>query len=155
MSGKKKLIDLYAYRRKNDQLLFLLLKRAEKKIYSGQWRMIGGKVKTEELHWQAAIRELKEETKLTPVRFWSVPTLNHFYEPQTDQIHLIPAFAAEVPNDSSVKLDDEHKMYKWVTIDEITSYIFWPEQVRIFHMIQEFVINDKILPDWIIDTDFT
>ncbi len=155
MSGKKKLIDLYAYQRKNNHVFFLLLKRADNKIYSGQWRMIGGKVKNDESRWEATIRELKEETGVKPKNYWAVPTLNHFYEPKSDQIHLIPAFAAELESDSPVKLDDEHKSFKWVTIDQIPSYIFWPEQVRIFKLIHEFVINDKILPDWKIDTDFT
>jgi dihydroneopterin triphosphate diphosphatase len=155
MGGIKKLIDLYAYQRKNDQVLFLLLQRADDKIYSGQWRMIGGKVHNDEFRWQTALRELEEETGLIPKKYWVVPTVNHFYESKTDQIHLIPAFASEIPANARITLDDEHKMHKWVTIDEIPSYIFWPEQVRIFRLISELVINDKILPDWTIDTDDT
>ena len=34
------------------------------KVYGGQWRMIGGKIKENELAWQAALREFDEETGL-------------------------------------------------------------------------------------------
>ncbi|MGF1670420.1 MAG: NUDIX domain-containing protein, partial [Balneolaceae bacterium] len=91
---KKKLIDVYPYKIIDGKPQFLLLKRSRDKIYEGQWRMIGGKVEQNETYWQAALRELAEETKLKSNRFWSVPTVNHFYESSSDQIHLIPAFGA-------------------------------------------------------------
>lgn len=149
-----KLIDLYVYRvTDNSRLSVLLLKRSGRKIYSGQWRMIGGKAEADEPRWRAALRELKEETGLTPDLFWSVPTLNHFYEHQTDQIHLIPAFAASVGGEVEIRLDDEHETFRWVDISEISAYIFWPEQKRIIQCIEEIVMNQKILKEWIIPTD--
>jgi len=152
-AGAKKLIDLYAYKKEAEKVYFLLLKRSANKIYSNQWRMVGGKVKKHELRWQAAIRELKEETGLRPELFWNVPTLNHFYEHKTDQIHLIPAFAAKVAFKSAVVLDNEHNDYKWVESGAADQYIFWPEQLRIINCISNIVINDQILPDWIINFD--
>lgn len=155
MSSTKRLIDLYIYRKQENQVLFLIFKRSKKKIYSGQWRMIGGKVSDGETFWQAALRELNEETSLKPELFWTVPTINHFYEPASDQIHLIPAFAAEITDYKSIVLDDEHMEFKWVTAGTLSSYINWPEQLRILNCIHNILTNDKILPDWIIDTDHT
>ncbi len=149
----KKLIDLYAYQKRERSVSFLLLRRSKDKIYSHQWRMIGGKVKKNELRWQTALRELKEETGLNPQLFWSVPTLNHFYEYQTDQIHLIPAFAAEIISESQVTLNSEHSDFKWVNSKETDQYIIWPEQKRIIACISNIVTQDQILPDWIIDFD--
>lgn len=149
-----KLIDLYVYHvTESGRLSILLLKRSGSKIYSGQWRMIGGKAEADETRWRAALRELKEETGLTPDLFWSVPTLNHFYEHQSDQIHLIPAFAARVDGEAEIRLDDEHDLYRWVDVAEISGYVFWPEQKRIIDCIEKIVMNQKILKEWIIPAD--
>jgi len=150
----KKLIDLYAYtlNEKGDPL-FLVLKRSEKKIYAGQWRMIGGKVKPGEKSWQAALRELKEETGLIPRKLWAVPTINHFYEPQSDQIHLIPVFAAQVDAEADITLDHEHIQSKWFKMDEINKIVQWPEQRRIISTIHSILStsNRQIQPEWLID----
>lgn len=149
----KNLVDLYVYCRVKNDLEFLLLKRAEKKIYSGQWRMIGGKTEEGEARWETALRELFEETRLKPLVFWSVPTINHFYEHQCDRIHLIPAFAAEVVPGSAVVLDDEHDEYRWIKAGEIDRFIVWPEQKRIIGSIKQIVTTDQIIEDWIIQND--
>jgi dihydroneopterin triphosphate diphosphatase len=102
--AEKKLIDLYPYRVTDDQPEFLLLKRSKGRIYQGQWRMIGGKVEEGEAYWQAALRELDEETGLVPLKFWTLPSINQFYEAKTDQILSIPAFAAEIAPDEHLNL---------------------------------------------------
>ena len=50
----KKLIDAYVYRDSSKDIEFLILQRAKNKIYAGQWRMVGGKVKENEDYAQAA-----------------------------------------------------------------------------------------------------
>lgn len=149
------LIDLYAYRIESGIPQFLMLKRSEGKIYAGQWRMIGGKVLEGENSWSAAKRELYEETGAHPLKFWSVPTINHFYEFSTDTVHLIPAFAAEVNGRREIVLDDEHTEFTWIPSAEVESYVYWPEQARIITMIDELIKNNRILPDWIISSEHT
>ncbi|MEX0593325.1 MAG: NUDIX domain-containing protein [Balneolaceae bacterium] len=144
----KRLIDLYIYRVRDPSFEYLMLKRADKKIYSGQWRMVGGKVRSDESYWQAALREMKEETGLQPQLFWSVPTLNHFYEPSSDQIHLIPAFAAEVHAEAVPVLDDEHSRYEWHEATEASNRVFWPEQKRLILTIDQILSTDQWLDSW-------
>jgi dATP pyrophosphohydrolase len=149
---EKKLIDVYPYRINGKNVEFLILKRSSKKIYANQWRMIGGKVEEEETFWQAALRELKEEISEKPSSFWTVPSVNSFYEHKTDTIHQIPAFAAKIEwTDERIKLDDEHTGYLWVKADQINEYIHWPEQKRLIRLINDILINQQILPEWIID----
>ena len=144
----KKLIDVYVYRMIEGKPEFLLFLRSSKKIYAHQWRMIGGKVQEGEKYWESALRELKEETGLEPQEFWTIPSVNTFYEAKTDQIHNIPAFAVSLYDDSTPELDDEHTEYRWISIDELDSYLVWPEQKRLIRLTFDLLVNDQILPEW-------
>ena len=144
----KKLIDVYVYRIIEGQPEFLLFLRSSKKIYAHQWRMIGGKVEDGEKYWEAALRELKEETGLLPHEFWTIPSVNTFYEAKSDQIHHIPAFAVALENDKTPELDDEHTDFQWISIDELDSYLQWPEQKRLIRLTYNLIVNDQILPEW-------
>lgn len=147
----KKLIDLYPYRLHKLQPEFLLFRRAKGKIYEGQWRMIGGKVREDETYWEAALRELKEETGLVPNLFWTIPSVNSFYEHNTDQIHQIPAFAAELKPDAQISLNQEHIEYEWAEIENAISFIRWPEQKRLLQLTHNIVNSNQILEDWLIN----
>ncbi len=150
---EKKLIDLYPYRFKQNKPEFLLLKRAKGHVYQGQWRMVGGKVKEGEAYWEAALRELKEETSLVPVKFWTVPGVNHFYEQKTDMVHSIPAFAAELNAIETPVLDDEHNDFGWFSLEKALEVIFWPEQKRLLALTNQLLTSGQILEDWIVSID--
>lgn len=149
----KKLIDLYIYRIGTSGVEYLLLKRSKRKIYAGQWRMIGGKVEDGETRPEAALREMQEETGLQPARFWALPSINHFYEAETDQIHLIPAFAAEVGPDAEPSLDEEHSEFEWVMVDEAVHRLYWPEQKRLVRTIEQILSSNQWLDSWNIPLD--
>ncbi|MDX1641074.1 MAG: NUDIX domain-containing protein [Balneolaceae bacterium] len=148
--AKKKLIDLYPYRLTENKAEYLLLKRARGQKYDGQWRMIGGKVEEGETYWKAALRELAEETGLKPIEFWSIPSLNKFYEHQTDSILLIPAFAAQIDSTDAVILNKEHSVAKWFDIDRAVECIPWPEQRRLLKLLDSIITSNQILDDWLV-----
>lgn len=143
-------IDVYPYCQDGKQVRYLLFHRAKNQRYDGQWRMIGGKINLDEQAWEAGLRELREETGLTPDRFWSVPTINHFYDYVSDRILLIPAFAAELSLDSKITLNKEHDRYEWMNREEAVRHLSWSEQRRILNTIHEIIIENGLLPDWII-----
>lgn len=149
---KKKLIDVYPYRIKGKNVEFLILKRSSNKIYANQWRMVGGKVEEGEKYWEAGLREIDEELSEKPTQFWTVPSVNSFYEHKSDMIHHIPAFAARLKwHEERIKLDNEHTGYLWVKANKIDDYIHWPEQKRLIRLIEDILTNQQILPEWIID----
>ena len=61
-----RVIDAYVYHYKEDELQFLILKRSKTKIYEHLWQGVAGKIEKGETAWQAAIRELEEETGFIP-----------------------------------------------------------------------------------------
>lgn len=145
-----RLVDVYPYNEEQKRVKFLIFKRTDEIIYPSQWRMIGGKAKESEKYYTAALRELHEETGLRPSTFWTIPSLNQFYDHKTDEIHHIPAFAAEVNPNKPITLNHEHSGHRWIFEDEIDNYIKWPEQRRLMKLLARIVINNEILEEWII-----
>ena len=147
-----RLVDVYPYQKAQEGIEFLIFKRSADVEYAGQWRMIGGKVREKEERPEAAVRELEEETGLKALTFWTVPSVNKFYDHRADVIHNIAVFAAEVNGNDQIELNHEHVNYQWISPSKISEYINWPEQRRLMHLIEEIVINNEILNEWKIDT---
>lgn len=145
-----RLIDVYPYRQREESIQYLILKRSPESQYAGQWRMVAGKIEEGEAAWQAGLRELKEETGLTPELFWVIPSINHFYNHRGNRIEFIPAFAAQAPHGALIVLNKEHVEYQWIEIGQIDTYIDWPEHRRLLEMIDSILTGHKILDDWII-----
>lgn len=144
-----RLIDVYPYRKNGeDRVEFLILRRSVSVSYSGQWRMVGGKVKAGEKAWQAGLRELKEETALEPELYWTIPSINHFYNHRDDRTELIPAFAAEIDRGSRIILNREHTDYKWIEGKDMSTFIHWPEQHRLMQLANKIITNKELLDDW-------
>jgi dihydroneopterin triphosphate diphosphatase len=127
-----RVVDVYPYRRGTAGPEFLVLRRAPGRLYAGQWRMVGGKIAPGETAWQAALRELREETGLEPHVLWALPSVNAFYEWQSDRLNLAPAFAAELGADPS--LDAEHDDFAWLAPEEAAARLAWPEQQRLLYL---------------------
>lgn len=147
----KQLVDVYPYQRKHNEVKFLIFKRAADVQYAHQWRMIGGKVDPGETFYNAALRELEEETGLSPKLFWCIPSLNQFYDHSSDRMLQIPAFGAEVNKELAITLNYEHDSYKWISQDKLDTYIQWPEQKRLMKLLADIVISKQILSEWIIE----
>lgn len=143
-----RVVDVYPYREQSVNPEFLLLRRAPHTKYAGQWRMVGGKIEADETAWETGLREVQEETGQSPTRFWTLPSVNAFYEWEADRINLAPAFAAALPADPI--LDDEHDDYAWRPAQEAARYLNWPEQKRLLRLADR-VLRDGIPPSLIVD----
>ena len=85
-----RVIDAYVYRTISAGLLFLVLKRAKTKMYEHIWQGVAGKIEDGETSWEAATRELKEETGLAPLKIFVADHVSKFYETNGDRINLVP-----------------------------------------------------------------
>jgi dATP pyrophosphohydrolase len=141
-------VDVYPYREQSVNPEFLLLRRAPDARYAGQWRMVGGKIEAGEAAWETGLRELKEETGRHPSHYWTLPSLNAFYEWGEDRVTLAPAFAAALPGDPT--LDDEHDAFRWRPAPEAARHLDWPEQKRLLRLTDR-LLRDGIPPSLVVD----
>jgi len=137
------LVEVHIFRETESAIEFLLLKRAEDQIYPAVWQMVSGKIKESEKAFETSLRELKEETNLTPLKMWIAPKVNSFYSSQTDSICLIPVFTFQVKKDSKVVISNEHNEYKWVTSNEAKRLLAWDGQRKAVDLIEEYFLNEK------------
>ncbi len=135
------LIEAHIFREQNGDLEFLLLKRAPYQYYPNLWQMVSGKIKEKETAYKTALREIEEETGLTPEKFWIAPTVNSFYSPDGDYICLLPVFSAKVKFDSQVILSKEHTEFKWVNPEEAKNLLAWDGQRKSVDVIVDYVLN--------------
>jgi dATP pyrophosphohydrolase len=143
------MIEAHIFRETENGLQFLLLKRAEKEIYPGLWQMITGKVEEGETAYQAAIREIKEETGLKPERFWVVPNVNTYYSHEMNEISILPVFAALIKGNVDVIICDEHSDSGWYSADEAKKILAWEGQRQSVDLICNYHSKDRIFWDYI------
>ncbi len=141
-------VDVYPYRDGGAE--WLVVRRAASRSDAGTWRMVGGKIEVGETAWQAALRELEEETGWSGERVleaWTLPSVNAFYEAEADRVVMAPAFAVEVEGDPV--LDAEHDAWEWLPADAAADRLAWPEQSRLLRLAAS-LVNAARPYEWLI-----
>ncbi|MBD02021.1 MAG: hypothetical protein CMG45_03090 [Candidatus Marinimicrobia bacterium] len=144
---KVRVVDCYVYQQTDKGLKFLILKRNEKKLYEHLWQGVAGKIEKDEEAWQTAIRELKEETGLDPVKMFVADHVSQFYEKHGDRVNLVPVFGIEVDS-KNVILSDEHIEYKWVDFKEAFDTLVWNGQKKGIQTVYNMVSNNDERIRW-------
>jgi dATP pyrophosphohydrolase len=138
------LVEVCVFRFAENRSEYLLLRRASGDVlYPGIWQVVTGTVQQGESAIEAALRELKEETDLLPVRLWVVPYSSSFYDHTTDTINISPFFAVQVNPGMSPKLSDEHESCQWMPYTEARRHLVWPSQRIGLDMVEEFILSGE------------
>lgn len=143
------IIEAHICRLKNSELQFIVLKRSENEIYPNIWQMVSGRMNEGEAAYEAAAREIYEETNLKINELWVVPNVNSYYSAKNDTVSLIPVFLAMVNDHDEVKISDEHSEYKWVSFDEVCDLLAWAGQIESVKIIKQYLTEKKSLLNFV------
>lgn len=123
-----KQVEVHLFRRRASRREFLLLRRSADRSLAGVWQPVTGGIERGETAWQAAAREVLEETGLLPLRWWALEHLTLFYSPAKDAVLAVPVFAAEVAWADPVHLSSEHDRYAFVPPTLAARRVLWGTQ---------------------------
>ncbi|HZA97590.1 MAG TPA: NUDIX domain-containing protein [Gemmatimonadales bacterium] len=124
------LVDVYVLRGAGTSLECLALRRAPGGRCPGSWESVHGHIDTDEPPLAAAMREVKEETGLTPLQLYNLSRVELFYQHRLDEVALIPVFVAFVDASTAVRLSREHDSYEWLRPDAARQRFAWPRERR-------------------------
>jgi dATP pyrophosphohydrolase len=116
----------------------LLMKRATP-VLTDVWCYIGGGIEQGEKAWESALREIREETGITKVSLYTSNKFDQFYSAADDYIYIAPVFVGYVDDD--VKLNYEHKDFKWMTFDEAKVTVTLPGNAEVLEHIEKYFVN--------------
>jgi dihydroneopterin triphosphate diphosphatase len=129
-SVRTSLVDVYVLRGLRGTLECLILRRAPGGRCPGSWETVHGHIEPAERPAAAAVRELKEETGLTPLSLYNLSRVELFYQHTPDEVSLVPVFAAFVSSDAPIRLGAEHDGSEWLPLSQARHRFAWPRERR-------------------------
>ena len=143
-SIQSQIVEVCVFRIRTTRPEYLLLRRSpDDALYPGIWQIVTGTLQVGERADDAALRELREETNLTPARFWTVPFVDVFYDRAADAIQHSPMFAAEVGPQEDPKLSTEHDAFLWLPLMPAREHLVWPGQREGLDMIERSIAGGE------------
>jgi len=139
-------VEVHVFRRRALRIEFLCLRRAPKRaVLPGVWQPITGKRERGERAPAAALRELREETGLVPVRLWALEHVTLYYDHARDALRVLPVFAAEVASGAKVKLSAEHDRWQFLGARAAGRRYLWESQRAALAALRREVLGPKPL----------
>lgn len=131
-------VAVYVYREVDGAVEFLQMRRIDDDmIYPKSWQIVYGGANEGETAAEAAYRELKEETGLTPIEMHLVEYLESFYFRPKNAIVMLPVFVARVGSDAEIVFNEEHDEARWVPESDVDTFFAWRSQREAIRVILE------------------
>ncbi|HEY6826772.1 MAG TPA: ATPase, T2SS/T4P/T4SS family [Gemmatimonadaceae bacterium] len=129
-------VDVFVVRPLPEGWRVLALQRGRETRCPTAWEPVHGHIEPGETPEQAAIRELREESGLTPDRLYVV-RISPFYVRRTRTLQLAVVFAAFVDRDAEVAIGDEHQRFEWLSVDDaLARYAFPGERASLREIVE-------------------
>ena len=135
------LVDLYVLRGRGRALECLVLRRGPGGRCPRSWEVVHGHIEDGERPFEAAIREMREETGLAPDRLYNLSRVETFYQHGLDEVALVPAFAAFVEGSAPISLSAEHEASEWLSMADARERVAWPREARALADIERMLGN--------------
>jgi len=137
-----RVVEVVVFTRTGGAARVLVMRRApDEPLNPGIWQIITGTLEGEETAVEGALREVGEETGLKPLRMWSVPYVNSFFDRKRNAVHMIPWFAVEADPAAKVRLSEEHVEFQWTSFDRAASLMAWPGQRHGIGIVMEEIVG--------------
>jgi dihydroneopterin triphosphate diphosphatase len=107
------------------------------------WCCIGGSLEQGEQAWEAALREVKEETGITKLALYSSNTFDQIYSPVENYLYIAPVFVGFIEENQGVRLNNEHSDYKWLSFEEAKKFVTLPGNDEVLTFIEKHFIKKK------------
>jgi dATP pyrophosphohydrolase len=130
-------VNVAVVKKDSDGWKFLILKRAETESHPGCCGFLTGGKHGNETVAQVVVREMAEETGLTPTAMWSTEYVVHFYEPEFDAIWILPLIVAVVEPNAQVMLSPENSEYQWLSAEKAKRWVSWRNLVHAIDDVSE------------------
>jgi len=151
-----KTIQLHIARKNKIDWEFLILKRnPNEKMYPNIWQVVTGTFKKNESAIITAKRELFEETRLEPLKIWTIPYVTTFFNPYTNKINFVPVFGVEVSYCQEVSLSDEHIDFKWLNLEQSLNFLFLPSHKQGTKFFFEYCLNNELNYNFLYNENFS
>lgn len=135
------IVEVVLFRRTTEPEFLVLQRSDDEEIYPGLWQIVSGGIESGEKAYEAALREVREETGFRPLSLYNTPLTNTFYFFTNDSVNVSPVFAAEIDPRQKVKLSDEHKDFRWLTREAAVSLLVWPGQKNAIRIIDDYIVG--------------
>lgn len=114
----------------SESLEVLCLRRGPGGRSPGSWEAVHGHIDPGETPVASARREVLEEAGAPPSRLYNLSRVETFYRHSTNQVVLIPVFAAFLAPLASVRLSAEHDAFEWLPPERARERMSWPRVRR-------------------------
>ncbi len=123
-------VDVLVLRGTGPDLEVLCLRRGPHRRSPGTWEAVHAHIDEGETPVETATREVKEEAGVEPLRLYNLSRVEAFYRHSTNEVVLVPVFAALAPDDAEVRISDEHDAFEWLPPERARERITWPRVRR-------------------------
>ena len=135
---EQKSAGIVLFRNDSDKNEFLLLNYPQ-----GHWDFVKGKIEQNETSHETALRETKEETGITNIKFVDgfEESVEYDFRFKKEDIHKKVIFFLAKTNEKNIKLSHEHNDYLWLEYNDALKKTTFENAKNVLTKANEFLPN--------------